>query len=85
MEYDPPCSPVHENLQASTLEVSISYSRDLPNLRIKTVSIEFPALADTFFTAVPPGKPYVYTYIDIYTYIHNVYITHNVGYLSKKL
>ena len=34
---------------------------NLPNTRIKTGPIEFPALAGRFFTAVPPGKPYMYT------------------------
>ena len=30
---------------------------DLPDPRIKSMYLEYPALADEFFTTVPPGKP----------------------------
>ena len=39
---------------------------DLPDPRIKTVSLASPALASGFFTTVPHGKPrsYLYMYMD---------------------
>ena len=30
---------------------------DLPDPRTESMSLEYPALADEFFTTVPPGKP----------------------------
>ena len=48
-----PLSSVHGMSQARILEwVAISYSRQLPNPGIEPTS---PALADGFFTTVPPG------------------------------
>ena len=44
---------------------------DPPNLEIEPMSLVFPALADEFFTTMPPGKPsqgfdqYIYIYIYI--------------------
>ena len=37
--------------------VAISYSRDLPHLRIEPTSPEFSVLAGALFTTEPPGKP----------------------------
>ena len=60
MDYSPPGSSIHGILQATILEwVSISYSRDLPNPGMEPRSLTSPALADGFFTTVPPGKPLV--------------------------
>ena len=39
-----------------TVVSAISYSRDLPNPGIKPASLVSPALADRFFTIVPPGN-----------------------------
>ena len=48
MDYSPPGSSVHGFLQARILEwLAISYSRDLPDLRVKPTSLESPALATT--------------------------------------
>jgi len=53
MDYSPQSSSVHVTYQARILEwVAISFSRDLPDPRIKTVS---PALAGGFFTTEPPS------------------------------
>ena len=53
-----PGSSVHEILQARLLEwVTISSFRDLPNLQIKSSSL------NRFFTAEPPGKPSIQYYI----------------------
>ena len=62
-----PCSPMTVTYQAP---LSMEFSKqeywsrlpfptpgDLPNPEIKLVSLTFPALADGFFTTVPPGKP----------------------------
>ena len=52
---------------------------DPPNLEIEPMSLAFPALADEFFTTMPPGKPsqgfdqYIYIYIYIYIFIY-IYI-----------
>ena len=49
---------VHGILQARILEwVAISFSRDLPDPGIETVSLVSPALAGRFFITEPPGKP----------------------------
>ena len=50
-------SSVHGILQARRLKwVAISYSRALPDQGIKPTSLVSPALADWFFSSVPPGK-----------------------------
>ena len=55
MDCSLPGSSVHGTVQANILEwVAISFSRDLPNLRIEPTS---PALAGRFFTTEPQGKP----------------------------
>ena len=55
MDCSPLGSSVHGILQAKILEwVAIPSPRDLPDPGIKTKS---PALAGTFFTTEPPGKP----------------------------
>ena len=55
-----PVSSVHGILQARILGwVTISYSGDLPDPRIKPASLASPALPGLFFlTTVPPGKPH---------------------------
>ena len=53
-----PGSSVHGILQATLLEwVTISSFRDLPNLQVKSMSL------NRFFTAEPPGKPSIQYYI----------------------
>ena len=60
MDYSQSGSSVYGILQATILEwVSISYSRDLPNPGMEPRSLTSPALADGFFTTVPPGEPLV--------------------------
>ena len=55
IKHSPPGSSVHGALQARILEwVAIPFSGDLPNPGIKLTS---PALAHSFFTTEPPGKP----------------------------
>ena len=52
---DPPGSSVHGISQARILKwVAIPSPGDLPNPEIEPAS---PALADSFFTTKPPGKP----------------------------
>jgi len=56
MDCHPPGFSVQGILQAGILEwVAISFSRDLPNPRIKVTP---PALAGRFFTTEPPVKPH---------------------------
>ena len=51
MDYSPAGSSVHGIFQARILDwVAISYSRDLSDPEIETVSLASPALADGFFT-----------------------------------
>ena len=51
MDCNPPGSSVHWILQARILEwVTLSSSRDLPNPRVKSVSLRSPAQAGGFFT-----------------------------------
>ena len=58
MDCSLPGFSVHGSLQARILEqVAISSSRGSPDPGIKTMSLVSPALADRFFTTVPPGKP----------------------------
>ena len=58
MDCSPPGCSVHGISQARILEwVAISFSSDLPDPVIKTMS---PAFAGGFFTAESLGKPYVY-------------------------
>jgi len=56
-------APLSRIFQARILEhAADSYSRDLPNSWIKPASLVFPALANRFFTTVPPDKQYlIYT------------------------
>ena len=57
MDCSPPVSPVHGILQARILKwVAISFSRDLADPEIESTSLASPALADVFFTTVPPAK-----------------------------
>ena len=52
-----PGSSVHGIFQAGILEwVAISYCRDLPSSGVEPAYPVSPALADRFFTTVPPGK-----------------------------
>ena len=56
MDCSPPVSSVHGILQAKVLEwVAISCSKGSSQPRDKT---HVSCIADRFFTAVPPGKPY---------------------------
>ena len=74
MDYNLPDSSVHGISQVRTLElVAISFSKDLPNPGMDQVSPISPALAGEFFTAGPPGKPYICIYIYVYIYIY-IYI-----------
>ena len=58
MDYSLPGPSVPGILQARTLEwVAIFSSRDLPDPGIKSDSSAPSALADGFFTTVPPRKP----------------------------
>ena len=58
MDCSPPGSSVHGISQAKILErVAILTPEDLPNIGIKPASLVSLALADRFFTSVPPGKP----------------------------
>ena len=55
LDCSPPSSTVHGILQARILkQVTISFSRDLPDPGIETAS---PAMANGFFTTQPPGQP----------------------------
>ena len=55
MDYSLSSSPVHGISQARILEcIAISFSKELPNTRIKPPS---PVLAGGFFITEPPGKP----------------------------
>ena len=55
VDCSPPGSSVHGVLQVRILEwVAISYSRGSSQTRDQPMS---PALADRFFTTMPPGKP----------------------------
>ena len=47
--------------------VPFSPPGDLPHPRIKPVS---PALADGFFSTLPPGKPHIYVYTHTHTHIY---------------
>ena len=59
VDRSPPVSSVHGILPARILEwVAMPSSRDLPDPGIEPSS---PALANTFFTAEPPGKPWKLT------------------------
>ena len=50
-------------LQARILEwVAIFSSADLSNLGIECMSLVSPALADSFLTTAPPGKPHKVPY-----------------------
>ena len=61
MDCSPPCSSVHGISQARILEwVAISFSGDVPNLRIEPVSL---ALAGRLFTTEPLAKPFIYNRI----------------------
>ena len=58
MDCSLPGSSVHGIFQARILkQVTMSYSKDLPNPGIESMSRAFPALAGRFFTTAPPGKP----------------------------
>ena len=80
MDYNPPGSSVHGIFQVRTLGwVTVSFSKDLPNLGMDQVSPVSPALADKFFIAEPAGKPYIYVYAYVYqfacTHIHiHIYV-----------
>ena len=39
---------------------------DLPDPGIKPMPLASPSLVGGFFTTVPPGKPYIYIYVNIY-------------------
>ena len=55
----PPGSSVLEIIQAGVLEwVAISSSGGLPDPEIEPASLASPALADGFFTTMPPRKPH---------------------------
>ena len=57
MGHSPPGSSAHGIFQARILErIAISNCRDLPNQGIEPMSLVSPALADRFFTTMPPGK-----------------------------
>ena len=58
---NPPASFVHGIFQASILEwvVPFPIPGALPDTEIKPASLASPALADRFFTTVPPGKPII--------------------------
>ena len=61
MDYSPP-APLYMKFSRQVYwKLPFPTPGNLPNTRIKTGPIEFPALAGRFFTAVPPGKPYMYT------------------------
>ena len=58
VDCSPPGFSIHGILQARILEwVAISFSRDLPDPGIETVSLVSPALAGGCFTTVLPRKP----------------------------
>ena len=60
MDCSPPGSSVHGILQARILEwVAVSFSKDLPNPVIETMSFVSPALASRFFTN-HLGNPFLY-------------------------
>ena len=60
MDYSPPGSSVHGISQVRILEL-VAISREdpgtLPDPGVKLTSSASPALAGSFFTAEPPGKP----------------------------
>ena len=59
MDCSLPGSSVHEIFQVRILKwVAISYSRNLPDLRIEPTSPASTTLAGGFFTTEPPGKPF---------------------------
>ena len=73
MDYSPSCSSVHRILQARILEwVAMPSSRGSPQPRDRT---HVPCTGGRLFTAEPPGKGNIYTYIQIHTHTHTyVYI-----------
>ena len=73
MNYSLPGSSAHVIFQATALEwVATSYSRDLPNPRIKPMSFVTPALAGGFFTSYPTILPPRYLcFTPIFSYQKN--------------
>ena len=55
---------------------------DLPNAGIKPKS---PALAGTFFTTEPPGKPYNLAILDACMHLGDIYLMRRVDSLEKTL
>jgi len=58
MDYSPPGSPVHGIFQIRNTRVGCHFlfPGDLPDPRIKPLSLESPGLAGGFLTTAPPGK-----------------------------
>ena len=67
MDCSPPGSSIHGIFQGRMLEQVARYHvRESFRLRIEPTSFTYPALADEFFTIVPPGKPTLFIG-DLYT------------------
>ena len=67
MDYTLPVSSVRGIFQARVLEwVAFPTPEDLPDPGIKPVHLASPALADGFFTTLPPGKPLDISYMSYF-------------------
>ena len=70
MNCSPRGSSVHGILQARILELPFPSPGDLPNPGIKATFPVAATLAEEFFTAEPPGKPYINMYTHTHTHTH---------------
>ena len=82
MDFSPPGSSVHEISQTRILEwLAISFSRDLPNPGIESMSLKSPALAGRFFITSTTWEADVPNICEVYLIPESI---NNKNYSSKQ-